>query len=112
MDLTIYDIIRRPIVTGKAHRLNSELQQLVIEVHMHANKPLVREALFKLFAVKVKNVRIVIRKGKNRFAGRKLVTTGRHTKRAIVTLQKGYTIDAFGGESNSMVQSAQAGSQE
>lgn len=101
MDLTIYDIVKGPIITSKAYRLNSELKQLVIKVHMHANKPLICEALEKLFNVKVEKVRIVIRKGKNRVVGGRRTITGKDEKKAIVTLKSGYSIDAFGAPTES-----------
>lgn len=96
MDLTIYDIVKGPIITSKAYRLNNQLKQLVVKVHMHANKPLICEALEKLFNVKVEKVRIIIRKGKNRVVAGRRKVTGQDEKKAIVTLKSGYSIDAFG----------------
>ena len=95
MDITIYDIIKGPIITSKAYRMNNDLNQLVVSVHMKANKPLVKEALEKLFSVKVKTVRISIRKPKNKMANRRAIK-GVHSKRAIVTLKEGYSIDVLG----------------
>lgn len=113
MDLTIYDIVKGPIITSKAYRLNNQLKQLVIKVHMHANKPLVREALEKLFNVKVEKVRIVVRKGKNKVVGGRRQITGKDEKKAIVTLKAGYSIDAFGvpteNFSSDVQQTTQAG---
>ena len=63
MDLSIYDIIQGPVVTDKAFRLNQKFKKLVLRVHPQANKPMVAEALEKLFDVKVDNVRIIVRKG-------------------------------------------------
>jgi large subunit ribosomal protein L23 len=97
MDLTIYDIVRGPVITDKAYKLNSKLNQLVILVHPHANKVLVREALEKLFDVKVECVRIIVRKGKRRVGSNKRqIVTGALQKKAIVTLKEGYSIDALG----------------
>jgi len=95
MDLTIYDIVKGPLITSKAYRLNQQFKQLVVKVHMHANKPLIREALQKLFNVEVEKVRIVVRKGKNKMVAGRRQVTGRDEKKAIVTLKKGYSIDAF-----------------
>jgi large subunit ribosomal protein L23 len=95
MDLTIYDIIKGPRVTQKAYQLNQKLQQLVLEVHMQANKPLVAEALKKLFNVEAKSIRIMILKGKKRRAGRHF-TQGKKRKKAIVTLKEGHTVDLMG----------------
>ncbi len=95
MKLTVYDVIMGPVITEKAHKMNSLLQQLVIRVHVHANKPMVREALEKIFNVKVEKVRIIIRKPKARIVNRYPVK-GRTMKKAIITLKQGYSIDAFG----------------
>ncbi len=94
MDIKIYDIIKGPVVTNKAYKINNSFNKLVLEVHMHANKPLVKEALEKLFEVKVDTVRILVRKPKLRLVNRRPVT-GRYSKKAIVTLKKGYTLDMF-----------------
>lgn len=92
MELTIYDIIQGPIVTEKAYLLNKMLKKLVLRVHPHANKPLVKEALEKLFGVKVQDVNIMVRKGKNRKVGRRAVQ-GSTIKKAVVTLKEGYSLD-------------------
>lgn len=96
MDLTIYDIVKGPVITDKAYRLNHKLKQLVVEVHMEANKTLVSEALEKLFNVKVEKVRIIVRKGKQRSDNKRRVIQGQKMKKAIVTLKEGYSIDALG----------------
>lgn len=95
MDITIYDIIKGPVITDKAYKINNKLKQLIIEVHMDSNKPLVKEALEKLFNVKVEKVRISIRKPKRRIANRRPIK-GKFVKKAIVTLKEGYSIDVLG----------------
>lgn len=95
MDLTVYDIIKGPRITEKAYRLNQTLKQLVLEVHVHANKPLIAEALKKLFNVEAEKIRIIVSKGKNRRVGRRSVQ-GKTRKKAIVTLKKGYSVDLMG----------------
>lgn len=96
MDLSIYDIIQGPVVTDKAVRMNQQLKKLVLRVHPQANKPMVAEALEKLFDVKVDNVRIIVRKGKFRKARRgRIVTQGPTIKKAIVTLSAGQSLDFF-----------------
>ena len=94
MDLTIYDIIKGPVVSDKAYRLSSRFQQLFLRVHMHANKKLVAEALEKLFNVKVEAVRIQVRKGKSRAVRRRMISRP-DEKRAVVTLAEGYSLDLF-----------------
>lgn len=95
MDLTIYDIIQKAVVSEKAQLINANMNTLVLKVHPKANKPLIKEAVEKLFNLKVEKVRVLVRKGKVRKVGR-MVVQGRTEKRAIVTLKEGYTIDLFG----------------
>lgn len=64
MELTIYDIIKGPLISDKAYRLNRTLNQLVLEVHLAATKPQIKRALERLFNVKVSEVRTGIRKYK------------------------------------------------
>ena len=92
MDISIYDIVRRPRVTNKAYVLNKDLKQLVLEVHPSANKPMIKEALRAFFNVEAEDVRIIIRKGKRRRAGR-FYHTGKKIKKAIITLKEGYSVD-------------------
>ena len=94
MDLSIYDVIKGPVVTDKAFKMNKKERKLAIEVHVAANKPLIKEALEKLFSVKVATIRIIVRKGKTRFVKRREVV-GATRKRAIVTLKEGYSVNAF-----------------
>lgn len=98
MELSIYDIIKRPMLSEKAQRVNHDLQKLVLEVHPQANKPMVKEAITKLFNVKVADVNIQVRKGKNRRSNRasRVVTQSGVRKIAYVTLKPGQTLDLFG----------------
>jgi len=92
---TLYDVIRRPIVTEKSTRA-SEANAVVFEVARDANKPRIREAVETLFGVKVTAVNTVVHKGKvKRFRGR----PGKRpdTKKAYVTLQEGHAIDVTTG---------------
>lgn len=95
MDLTIYDIIKGPRITEKAYRLNQQQKQLVLEVHMHANKPLIAEALKKLFNVDAEKIRTKVSKGKNRRVGRRSVQ-GKDRKIAIITLKADQNVDLMG----------------
>lgn len=94
MDLSIYDIIKGPLVTDKAQQLNIKLQRLVLRVHPQANKPMIKEAIEKLFNVKVDNIRVIVRKGKRRLVGRREVF-GSLQKKAIVKLKPGYEINVY-----------------
>ena len=90
-----YDLIRRPVITEKA-TLASESGAVVFEVQMSATKPQIKEAVEKLFNVKVKAVNTTVTKGKvKRFRGRP--GTRRDVKKAYVTLVEGNTIDVTTG---------------
>ena len=87
----LYDVIRAPLVTEKSTMV-SESNQVMFKVAMTATKPDIKEAIERLFNVKVVAVNTLIRKGKvKRFRGVK----GRQSdfKKAIVTLEEGQTID-------------------
>jgi large subunit ribosomal protein L23 len=90
-----YDVILSPVITEKA-TMASEHGQVMFRVAAHATKPQIKEAVEKLFDVKVKRVNTLVRKGKVRnFRG----TRGElsDVKKAIVTLEEGHTIDVTTG---------------
>ena len=90
-----YDVIVAPVVTEKA-TIASEHNKVVFKVASKATKPQIKEAVEKLFDVKVKNVNTLIRKGKVRiFKGRPGEL--QNTKRAVVTLEEGHRIDVTTG---------------
>ena len=90
-----YDLILSPIITEKATN-SSERNQVLLRVARNATKPQIKEAVEKLFDVKVKNVNTLIRKGKVRiFKGRPGEL--QNTKRAVVTLEEGHRIDVTTG---------------
>jgi large subunit ribosomal protein L23 len=81
-----YDVIIAPVITEKA-TVASEHNQVLFKVARNATKPQIKEAVEKLFDVKVKSVNTHIRKGKVK-ALRGSVGEQSPTKRAIVTLQE------------------------
>ena len=90
-----YDIIVAPVVTEKA-TLASEHNKVLFKVSGKATKPQIKEAVEKLFDVKVKSVNTLVRKGKNKvFRGN--YGSQSDTKRAIVTLEEGQRIDVTTG---------------
>ena len=90
-----YDVIISPVITEKA-TLASERNQVVFKVARNATKPQIKEAVEKLFDVKVKSVNTLVRKGKWRgFRGTLGIQSD--TKRAIVTLEEGHRIDVTTG---------------
>ena len=89
------DIIRAPVVTESSTSV-AQHNQIVFLVALYANKPMVRASVEKLFDVKVKSVNTQRRKGKTkRFRG--LPGQRKDTKKAIVTLEEGYSIDIATG---------------
>jgi len=90
-----YDVIVSPVITEKA-TLASEHNQVIFRVAPHATKPQIKEAVEKLFDVKVKRVNTLIRKGKVRnFRGRRGILSD--VKKAVVTLEEGHRIDVTTG---------------
>ena len=90
-----YDVIIAPVVTEKA-TLASDHNKVLFKVAAKATKPQIKEAVEKLFDVKVKSVNTLIRKGKKK-AFRGTFGTQSNTKRAIVTLEEGHRIDVTTG---------------
>ena len=90
-----YDVIIAPVITEKA-TLASERSQVMFKVARNATKPQIKEAVEKLFDVKVKSVNTLVRRGKVK-AFKGTVGTQSPTKRAIVTLAEGHTIDVTTG---------------
>jgi large subunit ribosomal protein L23 len=90
-----YDIIIAPVITEKA-TMASEYSKVMFKVARHATKPQIKEAVEKLFDVKVKRVNTLVREGKVKvFKGR--VGQQSDVKRAIVTLEEGHRIDVTTG---------------
>lgn len=90
-----YDVILAPVITEKATLL-SEKNQVVFRVPLDASKKDVKAAVEKLFNVKVGAVNTIRHKGKTKqFRG----VEGKRsdTKKAIVTLLAGYSIDVTTG---------------
>ena len=90
-----YNTILSPIITEKSTKI-SEKNQFVFKVKINSNKKQIKEAVEKLFKVKVKNIKTIKVKGKNKvFKG----TKGRRSdyKKAVICLNKGENLDYSGG---------------
>jgi large subunit ribosomal protein L23 len=93
--LKAYDVILSPVITEKA-TLVSEANQVVFKVAPTATKTDIKSAVESLFNVKVKAVNTLVRKGKRKvFKGRRAQLSD--TKKAIVTLVEGHSIDVTTG---------------
>jgi large subunit ribosomal protein L23 len=91
----LYDVILAPVITEKA-TMASEHGQVIFRVRPSATKPQIREAVERLFNVKVKAVNTLNRAGKHkRFRG--IPGKQKDIKKAIVTLEDGYAIDVTTG---------------
>lgn len=94
LNLNIYEIIKGPVISDKAFLLNKTLNKLVLKVHPQANKSQIKEALQRLFNVKVEKVNTLSREGKV-CKVRRVTFQKPTTKRVIVTLKEGYKLDFF-----------------
>ena len=90
-----YEIILSPVITEKA-TYASEKNQVMFKVAKNATKPQIKEAVEKLFDVKVKSVNTHLRKGKIK-AFKGTIGEQSQVKRAIVTLEEGHKIDVTTG---------------
>lgn len=88
---TLYDVIKAPIITEKATILR-EGNKVVFEVAKAATKKEIKDAVEKLFKVKVDCVHTTILPGKWRRIGRSMGKTS-SWKKAIVTLKSGEKLD-------------------
>jgi large subunit ribosomal protein L23 len=86
--VNVQQVIRRPIITEKALAAKDERRTLCFEVHPEATKTEVKEAVQKLFQVKVDSVRTATFTGKRRRRGR-MVGFRSDWKKAFVKLQAG-----------------------
>jgi large subunit ribosomal protein L23 len=90
-----YDIIISPVITEKA-TVASEHNQVIFNVARKATKPQIKEAVEKLFDVKVTAVNTLVRTGKFKRA-RGFAGYQSDVKKAIVTLAEGHRIDVTTG---------------
>ena len=89
------DVILAPVVSEKSYAL-LDANAYTFRVHPDANKIEIRQAIESIFGVKVAKVNTLNRKGKRK-RNRRTSTFGKRpdTKRAVVTLVEGETIDLF-----------------
>lgn len=90
-DERAYAIIKSPVITEKA-TMGSEQGKVTFRVAVDASKPEIKQAVERLFSVKVTDVNTVLLKGKvKRF--RNTIGKRSDVKKAIVTLAEGQTLD-------------------
>lgn len=91
---SVYDVIRRPIISEKSTALAEVGNKYAFEVASQANKQEIRDAIQRLFNVKVRSVRTMVMHGKLKRIGRFEVKRS-NWKKALVTLSEGQKIDFF-----------------
>ena len=84
----IYDVLKGPCLTEKASLQQDLDNKVVFKVHPAANKIEIKQAVEKMFNVKVKNVKTASIHGKQKRVGRHIGFTN-DWKKAYVTLSEG-----------------------
>ncbi len=89
------DVLIAPLISEKSYDRIADSNSYTFFVHSNSNKPEIKRAVQELFNVDVLSVNTMYRKGKKKRFGYVL---GQQSTRkiAIVTLQEGQTIEAFG----------------
>ena len=96
MQEKIFSIIKKPVISEKSTALAEVANRYVFKVDVTASKTEIKAAIESLFKVKVKGVNTIVRKGKLRtFRGIRALLSD--TKRAVVTLEDGHSIDVTTG---------------
>ena len=91
-------IIKKPVITEKMTAISEKLNKFAFIVDKNANKIQIKDAVEKLYDVKVAAVNTMNYDGKKKSRYTKAgIVTGRRPafKKAVVTLKEGDTIDFF-----------------
>jgi large subunit ribosomal protein L23 len=96
---TLYDVLRRPLVTEKSSYQSGRLNQYSFVVADNATRTQVKDAIETLYDVTVLRVNIINTSAKRgrRIRSRQLLIRKVGYKKAIVTLAEGQTLEMFGG---------------
>lgn len=99
MPITIYEVLRRPLVTEKSNYQVNKLHQYVFEVAGEATRTMIKDAVETLFDVKVLRVNVIHAPAKRtrRARSRRLLVRSSGYKKAIVTLTPTDRISIFEG---------------
>jgi len=94
--MDIYYVIKRPLITEKSTTARDEENKYLFEVDRRATKIEIRNAVEKIFKVRVLDVRTINMTGKKKRMGR---ITGRRNnwKKAMITLPPGSSIEIYEG---------------
>jgi large subunit ribosomal protein L23 len=96
---SIYDVLRRPVLTEKSSHQYAKLNQYVFEVAKNASKSMIKEAVETIFDVEVLRVNTMVMPAKRsrRARSRRVLIRRSAYKKAVVTLAQGNTISVFEG---------------
>ena len=86
------DVIIAPVITEKSAKISEKGDKIVFKVRNDANKVQIKQAVEKIFGVKVIKVNTINVKPKYKRVGRYAGTTSRY-KKAIITLEEGSQIE-------------------
>jgi large subunit ribosomal protein L23 len=97
MNANLYQVILAPHVSEKSTRVAEKNSQIVFRVRRDASKPVIKQAVEKMFNVQVESVTVTNVKGKEKKFGK---TPGRRSdwKKAYVRLKPGQDINFAGVE--------------
>jgi large subunit ribosomal protein L23 len=98
---TIYDVLRRPLVTEKSSYQSGKLNQYSFIVADSATRKQVKDAVETLYDVSVVRVNVInvpAKRGR-RLRSRRLLVRKAAYKKALVTLAEGQTLQIFEGVS-------------
>ena len=90
----MYRVVIRPLVTEKGTHQSEKLNAYAFEVSPDANKAQIKQAIEKIYNVKIQEVRTASRQGKARRTGYRWGKT-RRWKKAVVVLDPEHHIDLF-----------------
>ncbi len=96
---TIYDVLRRPLVTEKSSYQSGKLNQYSFVVADTATRIQVKDAIETLYDVNVVRVNIInvpAKRGR-RLRSRRLLVRKVGYKKALITLAQGQTLEIFEG---------------
>ena len=95
----LYEVLRRPMVTEKSNYMVTKLHQYVFLVADNATRTMVKDAVEKLFEVKVVRVNVINAPAKRtrRARSRRVQVRDAGFKKAIVTLAPDNRIPIFEG---------------
>ena len=98
---TIYEVLRRPLVTEKSSYQSGKMNQYSFIVADNATRTQVKDAIETLYDVSVVRVNVInvpAKRGR-RLRSRRLLVRKQAYKKAIVTLAEGQRLEIFEGVS-------------